>query len=137
MTATTIEQSKRLTACGVSTDTADLCRMGWELTAHPYKGLLAQWVGDAYMKGYERTAEDFDLTPSWSLSALLTQVLPALVYEGGYFSFDTYMGGEEPRWRALYAIDDYSTPCTYSPDPIETCVLMVEELFNSTSYIAP
>lgn len=69
--ATTKEQSDRLLKCGVSAESADMCWMGGSVEAMPYEVMLGQWMIDSAMKGEERTAADFDLSPAFSLGALL------------------------------------------------------------------
>lgn len=128
MIGTSISQSTRLINCGVSTDTADMCRSGWELIAHPYTGMLKQWIGSARMKGYEVGAEDFDLSPAWSLNGLMTNVLPKCLNdefeEFLTLSYDSYNDG---GWRCGYIDTCYTT---YADTPIEACIKMYEMLYN-------
>lgn len=85
-TATSHEQSKRLLACGVDPDTADM-----SLIAYPngqtqvFAGKVIINAGTIINDG-EKVAENIDLvgTPAWSLGALLTKVLPNVFEDGNY-----------------------------------------------------
>ena len=131
--ATTKEQSRRLLACGVSADTADMHIDDYvELWASPYK--------DSQRK------DEKDFTPAWSLSALL-DILPKELtgyrmthrYEpfadfvmtccvpyfiNGYLQL--YHNGK--KYVVDYDWDGFLGQMPCADDPIEACVLAIELL---------
>lgn len=127
MIATTQEQSARLLRCGVPADTAD---MSWD--NHTLDTPLLK-VGEV---------DDRRDTPAWSLSALLTKVLPSkIVKKNEYHIWLTYelkITTENSEWCTVYESCEDSIDLgqsiidalffTEASDPIEACVLMAEEL---------
>lgn len=111
--ATTKDQAARLLRCGVSADTADMMFTPHNtLSTEPYKEALKD-------RGY---------IPAWSLSALMTKILPSNIRYKGHTSIleitPSNWQSDEQIWEAAYDIDlgvDAS-------DPIEACVLMVDKL---------
>lgn len=106
--ATTQDQSQRLLHCGVSADTADMMFTPHNtLSTEPYKEALKD-------RGY---------IPAWSLSALITNVLPHNISVDKY----NYKGATE------YEVGCYFTGhrdkiAFNAPDPIEACVQLIEWL---------
>lgn len=115
--ATTIQQSERLLRCGVSADTADM------FYQTPITVSQKATREDILL---ERKADEtlFDTdTPAWSLSALLTKVLPHNISVDKY----KYKGATE------YEVGCYFTGhrdkiAFNAPDPIEACVQLIEWL---------
>ena len=112
--ATTPEQSRRLIACGVNPDSADMCYVGgWSpVCAIPFS---------------KCNKED---TPAWSLSALL-ELLPMEVNEEGLQTvFHLTCYPDELKWAAEYydyAMDKHlCSERDYTP--IVACVKAIEWL---------
>lgn len=112
--ATTQDQSQRLLRCGVSADTAD---MHFDMDEERYKG----WR-------FTGTLLKLRKYPAWSLSALLTKVLPSNIKCGAATCLLEIISSdwqsEEQTWEVLYG----SFYDMQAPDPIEACVLMAEKL---------
>lgn len=113
MLATTIEQGKRLLACGIDSATSDMNHIESreEVVAMPY---------------YKMMKQDF---PAWSLTALLTKVLPARIRDKYTLRIEVTSDG----WHVSYvgigaAIVDSEVLITEDPTPIEACVKMAEKL---------
>lgn len=112
--ATDSLQSQRLLRCGVSADTADMTLINGSLTLERYGE--AKSPIDGYM-------HDYEIIPAWSLSALLTNVLPHNISVDKY----NYKGATE------YEVGCYFTGhrdkiAFNAPDPIEACVQLIEWL---------
>lgn len=113
--ATDFLQSQRLLRCGVSADTADM------FYQTPITVSQKATREDILL---ERKADEtlFDTdTPAWSLSALLTKVLPHNISVDKY----KYKGATE------YEVGCYFTGhrdkiAFNAPDPIEACVQLIE-----------
>lgn len=125
MIATTIEQSERLLACGVKAETADMYR-------HNNSGEL---YCDNYSKFVANTTKEHFYSPAWSLSALLTEVLPRrLCGTNLCFIFDENeceinYSLEDSIGRTVILEDKYNDVVqVFEADPIEACVKMVELL---------
>lgn len=127
MIATTQDQSDRLLRCGVSANTADmswrtiLCPSNDEPWADPQLSVLS------YSAAKDIYGDDY-VEPAWSLSALMTKILPSNIRYKGHTSIleitPSNWQSDEQIWEAAYDIDlgvDAS-------DPIEACVLMVDKL---------
>lgn len=136
--ATTKEQSARLLQCGVDPETAD---MSWvrgaanvsdgNLSLHPY--LRMQRINWQSMRGRS------EITPAWSLSALLALLPKEIDIDGYTYRISIYFENpDEPvignQWCLYYKpkkhneksrIDDVSMS---APDLIECAVLMIEWL---------
>lgn len=116
MIATTKSQSARLLQCGVSADTADMT--GLE-AKNEY--LCEPW-------SLMQSANSPTYYPAWSLSALLTKILPSNIRHEGHTSLleitSSNWQSEEQNWEVAYDID----LGVEASDPIEACVLMVEKL---------
>ncbi len=108
-------QSARLLSAGVKPETAD---MYWD----NYNTIWA-----AAFKDCARKSEN-GFAPAWSLSALLTKVLPSEISRDatGYglkiFCKDDMQNGI--AWEIFYTDDMFVS----ASDPIEACVRMVEKL---------
>lgn len=127
MIAITQDQSERLLRCGVSADTADMM-----FTPH----------NTLSTKPYKEALKDRGYIPAWSLSALLTKVLPSkIVKKNEYHIWLTYelkITTENSEWCAVYESCEDSIDLgqsiidvlffTEASDPIEACVLMAEKL---------
>lgn len=118
--ATTTEQSKRLIACGVNPDSADMLLYNNALTVQ--------------VRGLGKIPDC--ATPSWSLSALLS-LLPMEIRKDG-IDFDmmlkAYPNEQECyRWCISYYDMELEATAYYSeaPDPIEACVRIVRTLTDN------
>lgn len=125
--ATTKEQSDRLLKCGVPAESADMCWMGGFVEA-----MLGQWLLDSAMKGEERTAADFDLSPAFSLSRLLS-LLPKRIERGAWSSYTLSLICDGCFWDLAYSYarycgEDDDLVLFEDVDPIEVCVKAVEWL---------
>lgn len=113
--ATTSEQSQRLLRCGVSADTADM------IYQTPITASQKATKEDILLvRKANKTLFDADI-PAWSLSALLTKVLPHNISVDKY----NYKGATE------YEVGCYFTGhrdkiAFNAPDPIEACVQLIE-----------
>lgn len=129
--ATTREQSDRLLKCGVPAESADMCWMGGFVEAMPYKAMLGQWLLDSAMKGEERTSADFDLSPAFSLSALLG-LLPFKIHSGNYeYWLDVAPMDYGKQWSIGYYCTEKPRVIkglAHTDSLIECAVLMVEWL---------
>lgn len=109
--ATDSSQSQRLLSCGVSADTADMTGVepdyGYE--CEPWSSMQGQDT-----RGY---------FPAWSLSALLTKVLPSDV-DLRMLKLGTGAFNNPNAWSIMYSADLY----TEHSDIFEACVLMAEKL---------
>lgn len=115
--ATTKEQSDRLLKCGVPADTADMCYQT-PITASQ----KATREDILLVRQADKTLFDADI-PAWSLSALLTNILPHNI------SVDKY----EHKGAMEYEVGCYFTGhrdkiAFNAPDPIEACVQLIEWL---------
>lgn len=109
--ATDCSQSQRLLRCGVSADTADMFYTNYP--NKPNDGI--PYIGSIGIRK--------DLIPAWSLSALMTKVLPHNISVDKY----NYKGATE------YEVGCYFTGhrdkiAFNAPDPIEACVQLIEWL---------
>lgn len=124
MIATSTFQSERLLACGVSPKTAD---MSYRVTLRQenfgeYAWQTSILTTTPYSKAKDYVGEKKE--PAWSLSALLTKVLPP-EYKGESLMLTMLASG---RVAAEYGL---STPFIKADDPIEVCVKMVEWLHKN------
>lgn len=117
--ATTQEQAARLLRCGVLADTADMSYDSGALSLMDY---------DSAVHERDSRRENYEVTPAWSLSALLTTVLPSNIRYKGHTSLleitSSNWQSDEQIWEVAYDID----LGVEAPDPIEACVLMAEKL---------
>lgn len=143
--ATTASQSQRLLACGVSADTADMC---WYKAKSPNKeGYSWMLISKNYLKRH--SSDEF--VPAWSLSALLTNVLPKHLDDfpftqwieplsGGeiceiedneecVLNGDVKLSYEETAWIVDYDWDGFTGVLPNSDNPIEACVRAIELLY--------
>ena len=118
--ATNPDQSKRLLACGVDPNTADM--------------LLYDNALSVQVRGLGKIPKC--ATPAWSLSALLA-LLPMEIKKDG-IDFDmmlkAYPNEEECyRWCISYYDLELDATAYYSeaPDPIEACVRIVRTLTDN------
>lgn len=114
--STTKEQSDRLIACGISSETADMMFTPHNtLSTDPYKSVLKD-------RGY---------SPAWSLSALL-ELLPKFIPDaGGDFSYALKVQPcNLPGWTVCYYAYSLDKGKGYhrSEDVIEACVQLIEWL---------
>lgn len=129
MIATTCEQSARLLACGVNPKTAD---MMWDRLDEnrDYLLLSASWETNRIKN---RKITD-NTIPAWSLSALLTLVLPRKIKaEKEYLNYTLnlhpyFMGGWQIKYSYREYDECYNLLREYSDTPIEACVKAVEWL---------
>lgn len=138
--ATTPEQSQRLLSCGVSTDTADMIHRDF---AEDWRDGRVWHHWDIQALSYSNATVLFDrerIEPAWSLSNLLSNLLPKEIKIEGYlYRISIYFESpEEPvignQWCLYYRpvkhteksrIDDVTM---YATDLIECAVLMIEWL---------
>lgn len=112
--ATTQEQSFRLLRCRVSAESADMCYDSGALSLMDY---------DSAVHERDSRRETYEIVPAWSLSALMTKVLPHNISVDKY----KYKGATE------YEVGCYFTGhrdkiAFNAPDPIEACVQLIEWL---------
>lgn len=111
--ATDSLQSQRLLRRGVPADTADM-----------------HWNNTTLDEPFLNTGEVADKrdTPAWSLSVLMTKILPSNIHHEGHTSLleitSSNWQSDEQIWEVAYDID----LGVEAPDPIEACVLMAEKL---------
>lgn len=133
---TTIQQSERLLRCGVSADTADM-----------------HWDNKTLDEPFLDTGEVTDKcdTPAWSLSALLSNVLPKHLDNFPFTQWiepfsdgeiceivgndervlngDVKLSYEETAWIVDYDWDGFTGVLPNSDNPIEACVRAIELLY--------
>lgn len=142
MIATTQDQAARLLRCGVSADTADMT-----LRTETGEVNFSRYSLETELKfyGYDGPKRHIEIIPAWSLSALLTKVLPSkIVKKNEYHIWLTYelkITTENSEWCAVYESCEDSIDLgqsiidvlffTEASDPIEACVLMAEKLTNN------
>ncbi len=110
--ATTQKQTDRLLKCGIPVESADFARyeddsvsmMEWDWSTGSYGGTY----------------------PAWSLSALLTKVLPSDV-DLRMLKLGTGAFNKANAWIIMYSADLY----VEHSDIIEACVLMAEKLVSN------
>lgn len=136
MIATTQDQSQRLLLCGVSADTADMCRYieSGELNIDILR-LDTELIGCSY----DGPKRHYEYIPAWSLSALLGLLPKEIkVDESPYDEVQKYglliypfMGGWQVDYQ--YCEDDecHCLKCVHGTDPIEACVKAIEWLTNN------
>lgn len=124
MIATTIEQSKRLLACGVKAETADMSHRIFVMESTGKK-CGSKLDATAYSKAPQFYGERRE--PAWSLSALLTDVLPRECDGYNCKLFISPWGNN--GWSLRYH-NDLLVNCRIEGDidMIEACVKMVELL---------
>lgn len=117
--ATTSEQSSRLLRCGVSADTADMSYDSGALSLMDY---------DSAVHERDSRRESYEVVPAWSLSALMTNILPSNIRYKGHTSLleitSSNWQSDEQIWEVAYDID----LGVEASDPIEACVRMIENL---------
>lgn len=133
--STNKDQSARLLRCGVSADTADMARyeddsvpmMPWDWTTGSYGGTF----------------------PAWSLSVLLTRLLPKHLDDFPFTKWIAPFGEDEicykenedilngdvklyyngTNWIVDYDFDGFTGTLPQSVNPIEACVQAIELLY--------
>lgn len=126
--ATTPEQSRRLLACGVSADTADMC---WYIESGELNIDILRLDTELIGCSYDDPKRHYEYISAWSLSALLG-LLPKEIYDEDGTSFYFSLAQEYPTnedYNAAYK------PCwdngdafieKRSPSPFEACAQLVE-----------
>lgn len=131
--ATTIEQSRRLLACGVDPNTAD---MSVRTIKEPYGDDMAWHIPKLLTLPYDEAKTiygEYEITPAWSLSALLA-LLPKEIYDSNDDSYYFSLAKEFPlsyEYGAAYMpcwVKGESIIRTRDNSPIEACVQMIEWL---------
>lgn len=137
--ATTPEQSRRLLACGVSADTADMC---WSTRTRRHDGTFIAkkhqttnlWIG---YPCWRTTSGDEELEniPAWTLTSLLA-TLPPILYDRQGHSFNLTI--KKDRLLHIHYKASYRPSCesqglgdlavAYDADPIEACVQLAERI---------
>ncbi|RXE71570.1 hypothetical protein ED352_04500 [Muribaculaceae bacterium Isolate-002 (NCI)] len=126
LTASNIYQSNRLICYGVDTNTAD---MFWQVPVTVSQKRQGEHILLIRHGEYELYPGDI---PAWSLSALLTSVLPARVEIGSLkaeLRLSTRLTDNgNCIWGISYQFGE--TPMCYheSADPIQACIEMIEWL---------
>lgn len=120
--ATNNLQSQRLLRCGVSADTADMCWLTILCPVDDKPWCDPRLSSLPYSEAKDIYGDDY-IEPAWSLSALLTKVLPHNISVDKY----NYKGVTE------YEVGCYFTGhrdkiAFNAPDPIEACVQLIEWL---------
>lgn len=118
MIATTKEQSARLIACGVDPKTADMCLINGMPTLEPY--YEAKSPIDDYI-------HDYELTPAWSLSNLLS-FLPTPIFTENRKQFVMSVKRHNDVWFISYENVHETLFQSHSDDPIEAVVRAIENL---------
>ena len=130
--STTQEQSRRLLACGVSADTADMCYDSGALSLMDY---------DSAVHERDSRRESYEVVPAWSLSTLLGLLPKEIDIDGYPYRISIYFENpDEPvignQWCLYYKpkkhneksrIDDVAM---YAENLIECTVLMAEYLYE-------
>lgn len=130
--ATDSLQSQRLLRCGVSADTADMC---WYKAKSPNKeGYSWMLISENYLK--RRSSDEF--VPAWSLSALLSDILPMKITDGDGYDYELQLTANISeddclRWELFYYSSLLEVTLMYveTPNPIEAAVEMIEQLTNN------
>lgn len=135
--STTPEQSRRLLACGVPADTADMC---WSTRTRRHDGTFIAkkhqttnlWIGYPCWRATSGD-EELENIPAWSLARLLELIPRTIVAHYNveyYFSLaqeypanDDYKAAYKPCW-----FDGDAFTEKRSPSPFEACVQLVEYL---------
>lgn len=147
--ATTQSQSARLLRCGVSADTADMCWHGaivprggsltsmpkpseeWDLWADSYDSMPEEMQKAKLMEDYT------EIVPAWSLSVLLTDILPCDISDNeidySLFLQRRRSADNTPTWELSYYNLEYDATLLFVEvaDPIEAAVQMIEQLTNN------
>lgn len=111
------DQSVRLLRCGVSADTADMCYDSGALSLMDY---------DSAVHERDSRREAYEVVPAWSLSALLTKVLPHNI------SVDKYNYKGVTEYDVVCYFTGHRDKIAFNaPDPIEACVQLVEWLMEN------
>lgn len=150
--ATTIEQSKRLIACGVAPKSADMCRLFYDADGdqvcydetysedNDEHFLLTEYYGEDNVEVscelVPKSFGDYDHSfendsPAWSLSALLA-LLPDSIKRNEYSTYDLELSKTSIAYVYYADMDSYLNPHEklhlYSDDLIEACVKAIEWL---------
>lgn len=150
--ATTQSQSDRLLRCGVSADTAD---MSIRTITEPMIRDIAEWETPLLLTMPYSSAKDIYrgdyVEPAWSLSALLSYVLPKHLDDFPFTQWiepfsdgeiceiedddervlngDVKLSYEETAWIVDYDWDGFTGVLPNSDNPIEACVRAIELLY--------
>lgn len=127
--ATTIEQSQRLLRCGVSADTADMCYDSGALSLMDY---------DSAVHERDSRRENYEVTPAWSLSRLLS-LLPTSIMSplGNEYMLELSKRRMHNVWEVqwVYSRSRFTTynkqkvfQKLWDKSPIEACVKAIEWL---------
>lgn len=129
MIATTQDQSQSLLRCGVSADTADMCYDSGTLSFVDYKSAMQE---------RDSRKENYEVTPAWSLSALLAMLPPHELAPHANTPCTLSIYRYPERWLVMYYdgeeegdFEDYMWQCASEQQAetlIEACVKMIEWL---------
>lgn len=144
--ATTIEQSRRLIACGVDPNTADMYLSINVCPGENYGKYSTRVLGEDLITLSE-ILRSIDYEPSWSLSALLellpkhlddfplTKWRPPFIEDEiwemdneGVLNGDVQLYSNGTNWTVDYDWDGFSGMLPQSENPIEAVVLAIELL---------
>ena len=119
--STTPEQSQRLIACGVNPDSADMY-LSINLNEGENYGKYSTHIIGEDLRTLDEIMSASDLSPVWSLSALLDMMKDKKVLVA-------YLP-KEKEWQVLAKINNVNHGC-YSDSPIESCVKMLELMYKN------
>lgn len=123
--ATTQEQSFRLLRCRVSAESADMCYDSGALSLMDY---------DSAVHERDSRRETYEIVPAWSLSALLTDILPCDISDNeidySLFLQRRRSADNTPTWELSYYNLEYDATLLFVEvaDPIEAAVQIAEKL---------
>lgn len=144
--ATDRSQSERLLRCGVSADTADMSYDSGALSLMDY---------DSAVHERDSRRENYEVTPAWSLGALLSNVLPKHLDDFPFTQWiqpfsdgeicemegndecvlngDVTLSCGENAWVVDYDWDGFTGVLPNADNPIEACVRAIE-LLHANGY---
>ncbi len=136
-TATNIEQSKRVLACGIDRSTADMYFS--KATMPPAEYYLYPINDGINAKEWFSVRTNRDIIPSWSLAALIS-VLPSTIttdrrgdFKGRDYGFKLFPDVTATWWLAGYVYEpenDYKYLTTSNENAIEAVVQLIETLYK-------
>lgn len=134
--ATNQEQSARLLHCGASADTADMCYQFIDECVNNTDKPICNTPKEQFdtIRGYGFGISRIHITPAWSLSALLTDILPCDISDNeidySLFLQRRLSADNTPMWELSYYNLEYDATLLFIEvaDPIEAGVQMIEQL---------
>ncbi len=138
--ATDMSQSDRLLRCGVSADTADMCYQFIDECVNNTDKPICSTPKEQFdtIRGYGFGNSRIHITPAWSLSALLSDILPMKITDGDGCDYELQLSANISeddchRWELSYYSSLLEVALMYveTPNPIEAAVQMIEQLTNN------